>query len=444
MRSFTIGLTWRILLLTAVIGGIWHFGFNENWAGMIAFLALGMYLGFNMHHYVTDSNRKFTRFLESVRYSDFAVRYAAQAQKGDTFGELNRQFNEVLEAFRQARAEKEANLQFLHTIVQHLATGVLAFDHNGQLLLSNTAAFQLLDVYRLKTLDDLPESHQELALLIKNLKSKGKLLYQPDASRQLSVQGTVLLLRGKQMKLVTIQNILPELQRKEVDAWQNLTRVLRHEIMNSITPISSLIGTMQEIIKSDFTADNQNKAALADLEEALQIIASRSQGLMDFVNAYRAFSSIPKPKIAEFYVGKMFEKVVHLFQTNLKATGITVEVRAQPENLVATGDPDQIEMILINLIKNAIEALQNSAQQPRLLRISAGMGAQGKVQMEVEDNGPGIDPQLLEEIFIPFFTTKETGTGVGLSLSKQIIQHHNGNIRVRSTPGEGARFVLEF
>lgn len=452
MRRFILGISWRVAVLTALIlAASWAaVGEAGTWLGAALIFGLALGMVFNLHYYVTDANRKISRFLESVRYSDFAVRYSTHNLKGETFAELNRQFNEVLEAFRQARAEKEANLQFLHTIVQHLSTGVLAFDQTGNLLLSNTAAFQLLGIYRLRQIADLPDNHRELAQLLRNLKSKGKALYQPEPGRQLAVQGAALVLRGQPVRLVTLQNIFPELQSKELEAWQNLTRVLRHEIMNSVAPIASLIGTMQTIVKEELPRNTDNAAALTDLDEALDLVADRSRGLMNFVDAYRQFSAVPKPKPTEFPVKKLLDKIAQLLGPSLKNAGITLETQLEPDGLMLTADPEQIEMILINLVKNAREAMGTADgtslknQNPKLVTIKSGTGETGRVFIEVADTGTGIDAQLMEEIFIPFFTTKESGTGVGLSLSKQIMQLHGGNIRVASMPGEGARFVLEF
>ena len=435
VRSFSVSFLWRILLLSlsitgAVAAALWpkpQFGL----AFLMGIVASGV--AFSLYRYVNDTNRRLARFFESVRYSDFAIRFASGKDKGDSFAEVNRQFNEVLEAFRQTRAEKEANLLFLNTIVQHLSAGILVFDAQAGVLVSNSAAFQLLGVYRLHHLHDLPERHKALIQFVQQLRSKGKMLYQPESGRQLAVQGVSVSLQGRAVRLLTLQNIHPELQRKEVDAWRNLTRVLRHEIMNSVTPIVSLVETAQDIVRHDLG----NSPASADLTEALEVVASRSRGLMNFVEAYRSFSAIPAPRIEEFAVKHMLERVAQLTAPELREQKI---LRLQ-------ADTGQLEMVLINLVKNAREALAGSAKSsesgPRIT-LRAGADAKGKPFIEVEDNGPGIASELLDEVFIPFFTTKPTGTGVGLSISKQIMQLHGGDIRVSTAAGGGARFVLEF
>ena len=412
----------------------------QYWQIVLLFAGL-MSVSYSLFRYVSDTNRRLTRLFESIRYSDFAVRFSVQEEKGAGFGELSRQLNDVLEAFRQTRAEKEANLLFMNTIVQHLSAGILAFDMNNNLIISNNSAFQLLGVYRVNNIRDLPSNHQTLVDFVGSLKGKGKMLYQPEPGRQISVQGVSLTLQGRNVRLFTLQNIHPELQRKELDAWQNLTRVLRHEIMNSVTPIVTLIETMKDIVKTDLKPDS----ATADLEEALDIVGSRSRSLMDFVEAYRSYSAIPAPKPEKVQVSKIIERASTLVAADMKQAGILFDTTPTDTSLSFIVDPGQIEMILINLLKNAREAFDGMrSQEERRVALSAQSDSRGHILISVEDNGPGIEEDLLEEIFIPFFSAKVTGTGVGLSISKQIMQLHGGDIRVESTPGKGARFELRF
>lgn len=450
-RTFPAALAWRIVLLSGAIAAValtatyWR----NYWLALVLLLP-AIFAALGLFHYVNDTNRRLARLFESIRYSDFAIRFSSAREKGATFAEVNRQFNEVLEAFRQTRAEKEANLLFLNTLVQNLSTGLLAFDAQSGVIISNQAAFQLLGVYRLHHLNDLPERHAPLAQFVRQLNAKGKILYQPEAGRQLAVQGVNLSLMGRAVRLLTLQNIHPELQHKELDAWRNLTRVLRHEIMNSVTPIISLVETAQDIVQHDLA----ETSATADLAEALEVVAARSRGLVNFVDAYRSFSALPAPRFEDFPAKKLFAQVVSLAAAECKAQGIKLETFILPEDLQLHADPAQLEMVLLNLIKNAresIEAVQQKGkgagdEPAKEFRITLRAGADGKGRpfIEVEDSGPGIPPELLDEVFIPFFTTKTSGSGVGLSISKQILQLHGGDIRVSSQPGAGARFVLEF
>ncbi len=443
--TLSTGLAWRVIGLAIIITAtVVSFFWQLYWL-FILLTGGAVWASFRLFYYLDDTNRRLARLFESIRYSDFAIRFNSGKEKGGAYEEVNRQFNEVLEAFRQTRAEKEANLLFLNTIVQHLGTGVLAFDAQMGVLLSNNAAFQVLGIYRLHHLQDLPERHKLLADFVHNLHAREKLLYQPEAGRQLAIQGVTVNLQGRAVRLLTLQNIHPELQRKELDAWRDLTRVLRHEIMNSVTPIVSLIETMQDIVRTDLKID-KSAAALEDLEEALEVVASRSRGLMDFVEAYRSFSAIPPPKIDRLPARKLLDRVAQLASAELKSAAIQLEVFVVPEELSLDADASQIEMVLLNLVKNAREAFEAGVGEEVEKRIilRAGADNKGHAFIEVEDNGPGITADLREEIFIPFFTTKTTGTGVGLSISRQIMQLHGGNIRVGMGTGGGTRFILEF
>ncbi len=432
-----------LLLLVFMGGAYWHVAMGPQrdmtWLWSLC-IVLAAIVGWSLYRYVGDTNRRLTRFLESVRYSDFAVRFSAGTERGASFEQLNQQFNEVLEAFRQTRAEKEANLLFMNAVVQHLSVGVLAFDSQNTLLISNNSAFQLLGAYRFAHLDDLPGTHRVLVDFIENLRSKGRILYQPDSGRQIAVQGVSLNLQGRNVRLVTLQNIHSELQRKEVDAWRDLTRVLRHEIMNSVTPIVTIVETMQVIVEADLPPGE----AKADLEEALDVVATRSRSLVDFVEAYRTFSSIPQPRIETVQLKKIVEQAAALVAVDFKSNNIAWKVQWETNaDITLPADHGQIEMVLLNILKNAKEATLDQVPAPSIT-LRAGLDAKGSVYIAVDDNGPGINPELLEEIFIPFFTTKNTGTGVGLSISKQIMQLHGGDLYANSTMGKGSTFVLAF
>nr|WP_290928192.1 ATP-binding protein [Haliscomenobacter sp.] len=437
-------MVFRIILIILLIGAItWAFPQTNQMALTVLLGVLLLWRVINLYSYVNITNRKLVRFLESVRYDDFSVRFAAN-QDDPVFRELSKQFNEVLDAFRQVRADKEANSQYLQTIVQHVNTGLLAFDESGRIELINNAALRLLGLYRLKALKDLQEDNPELQAMLKNIGSSGSVLYQAAVDRQLSITGTSIRMRGKMIKLVAIQNIQSELENKELEAWQNLTRVLRHEIMNSVTPIASLVSTMRDIVQQEIQqVAHGSTETWQDLNEALEVVENRTNGLMNFVNAYRTFTSIPKPMLSPVMVLPLVQRITSLFAPTLKDKGIQLVYDIQPADLSISIDQDQIEMVLINLIKNAVEILEGQSQARIEIKSAVDQTAQRAV-LEVIDNGPGIEPNALEQIFIPFFTTKEDGTGVGLSLSRQILQMHGGVLSVESQLGNGARFSLIF
>ena len=457
MNRFAFGLGWRIVGIVVLTSAITYV-YLQHVNGLLLFplLIAEVTIALNLYRYVTSLNRKLTRFLESVRYSDFAVAFRADSNLGPTFHNLNDQFNEVLDAFRQARAEKEANLHYVNTIVQHVSVGLLTFDSAGQVELVNQTALRLLGIYRLRTLNDLNSTHAELAGLLRTAAmSSAPVSYQTGADGELSVRCTAVRLRGRLVTVVSMQNIRTELQQRELEAWQNLTKVLRHEIMNSITPIVSLAGTMRDIVETDLVpltaaSPEQNSdqpilissyvaESVNDLRDALTTIEQRGAGIMQFVDAYRNFTTIPQPIFADVPIEPLLRHVVQLAQAT--APNCQIEATIASPNVAVRADAAQIEMVLLNLIKNAVESV-GKTNCPTIQLTAETIGP--RVMIRVTDNGPGIEPEALEQIFIPFYTTKKTGSGIGLSLSRQIMQLHNGQLTAESTPGAGSTFSLVF
>ncbi|HMQ01048.1 MAG TPA: ATP-binding protein, partial [Cyclobacteriaceae bacterium] len=252
-------------------------------------------------------------------------------------------------------------------------------------------------------------------------------------------------IRGNLYKLVTLQNITPEMQQQEITAWQNLSRVLRHEIMNSITPISSLTSTLKDILAQDLIAKNNHfelgKENAEDLKDGLNTIESRSKGLIKFIDAYRDYTSLPKPNIQPVKIKELMAKVSGLLMNGIKGKGIQFSCKCEPEELTIKADEELVEQVLINLIKNASEALHET-ENAKIIFNAEYEG--GDVLITVEDNGPGIIKEAIDQIFIPFYSTKRTGSGIGLSLSRQIMQMHGGTLTVSSEPDVRTVFTLRF
>ena len=440
MNRFSLNILLRILLLILTItAGCWLW-----WSGyqLVVLLVVPLLLMqvFALYHYLNRVNRKLTLFLEAIRYEDFSIRFSADNKLGKSFSALNHQFNEVLEAFRQTRAEREANLKYIDTIIQHISIGILSFDGDGKIELINPAAFRLMGIYRLRYLDELKNAHPQLSELLQELPAGHKTLYATQNGQQLSIHAASVRLQGRFVKLISLQNIHSELQKKELEAWQNLTKILRHEIMNSVTPIVSLIGTMQEIVEHDIPVNSAQTEAVDDLKEALETIESRSKGIMNFVNAYRDYTTLPKPQFTNINLKQLINSVSNLLQSDIRAAGITYTAHVSPDNIEIHADETQLQMVLINLIKNAMDALEHT-EKPRI-QVKGAMGNAQQIIIEVTDNGPGIEPEAQERIFIPFFTTKKKGSGIGLSLSQQIIQMHGGQLKVASPPEKGTTFYV--
>jgi two-component system, NtrC family, nitrogen regulation sensor histidine kinase NtrY len=398
-----------------------------------------------LYHFISQTNRKLTRFLESVKYSDFISGFANDNKLGKSFRELNTAFNEVLEAFRRARTEKEEHWQYLNTIVQQVRTGIISFDPEGRVQLMNANAKRFIGKINLKNVHELADKNPSLYQALMDVQSGKSTLYKAGNEFLLTLHATELRIRGNTVKLVTLQNIQTELQKQELEAWQNLTRVLRHEIMNSITPISSLTSTLREILEQDLIKKEDTyelkPEGADDLREGLTTIESRSKGLIKFIDAYREYTSVPQPKLKSIRIKDLIEKVAQLLRPEFKKTSIQFTYKSDSEYLTIQADEEMIEQVLINLIKNAIESLENV---PNGKIVLTGTVNENVVIIEVTDNGPGIIPEAIERIFIPFFTTKKSGSGIGLALSRQIMQMHNGSLTVKSEPDVKTTFTLNF
>ncbi|MEM8566710.1 MAG: ATP-binding protein [Bacteroidota bacterium] len=446
-KDFRFRVAFRVVLLGVVMAAlVWSLKdptmiVTTALFGFIIVLQLS-----ELYRFIARTNRRLTLFLESIKYSDFVSAFSADNELGQSFKELNVAFNDVLEAFRKARSEKEEHLQYLNTIVEHVSTGLISYDDTGQVHLINATAKRFLKVDSLRNIEELLETQSRLYKVLFDLPAGKSALYRIEGDIQLSVNATDIILRGRQMKLVALQNIQPELQKKELEAWQNLTKVLRHEIMNSITPIASLTSTMKDILIEDL--DNLEdhfelpEEAVEDLQEGLETIESRSQGLIRFIDAYRDYTSIPLPKMVKLSVQQFLDQVVNLLKVELRKAQVQISVAVTPGDLTLEGDVELLEQVLINLVKNAIEAFE-SHNRPKI-ELRAELNEMDNVKIMVRDNGKGIIREALDQIFIPFYSTKTSGSGIGLSLSRQIMQLHHGTLTVDSEPNEFTEFTLTF
>lgn len=445
-NDFRFRVAFRVLLIGVTMALFIYMVTRPNMifaAALTSLIVFGQLI--ELYRFTSQTNRKLTRFLESVKYSDFISGFAHDNKLGRSFRELNTAFNEVLEAFRKARTEKEEHWQYLNTIVQQVRTGIISFDPEGSIQLINPIAKKFIGIPNPKNIRELATSNPKLFAALMDVQSGKSTLYKSGGEYLLTLQSTELRIRGNTVKLVTLQNIQTELQKQELEAWQNLTRVLRHEIMNSITPISSLTSTLREILDHDLVKKNSHYElktdGAEDLREGLNTIEGRSKGLIKFIDAYREYTSLPQPKLKTIRLMDLIEKVAQLLKPEIKKTNIQFDYSCDSEYLTLQADEEMIEQVLINLVKNAMEALEPNPQPRITLK---GTYDNNAVIIQISDNGPGIIPEAIERIFVPFFTTKKTGSGIGLALSRQIMQMHNGTLTVESEPDVKTTFTLRF
>jgi two-component system, NtrC family, nitrogen regulation sensor histidine kinase NtrY len=448
-RSFRFGVIARVLILSvAILLTIYLLRLTSHHLSGIIMIFVNILLIVELIRFVERTNRKLTLFLDSIRHSDFASSFSDKG-KGKSFEELNQAFNEVIHDFKKTRAEKEEHFNYLQTVVQHVSIGIIAFRKDGKVDLFNNAAKNLLRISSLRLINDLANIKSELPGTLLRMKAGDKHLckiFVEDELLQLSVYATEFRMRGEEYVLISLQNISAELDEKEVESWQKLIRVLTHEIMNSITPISSLISTiLQMLFKTEEGDLTLNKLSHEDREGlllALKTIQNRGQGLLSFVEIYRNLTRIPKPNFRYFGVSEIFERAEILLNPKIEQMGINFSTKIVPANLMITADPDLIDQVIINLMLNAMEAVKDNPEPG--ISLIAYQNLNGRISIDVVDNGYGIKPDIMDKIFMPFFTSKREGNGIGLSLSRQMMYLHKGNITVKSKPGEGSTFTLTF
>lgn len=398
--------------------------------------------------YVERTNTRLTHFLESIRHSDFSSSFSDMGL-GSSFDDLNRAFMEVIEEFKKYRAEKEEHFNYLQTVVQHVSIGIIAFDRQGKIDILNNAVRRLLRLKPIRFISELSAVKDDLPEILMNIKAGDRTLvrlYIGDELLQVSLYATAFRMRGNDYTLVSMQDISSELDEKEIESWQKLIRVLTHEITNSITPISSLAATVREMLlqedKDKLLLKALDSEDLSNVQGAIDTIQKRSQGLLNFVEIYRNLTRIPKPNFRYFRVSEIFERSENLLRPKLSEMGIKCSDRVFPPDLMITADPDLVDQVIINMILNAMDAVKGS-ENPTI-SILATVNSSNRVVIDIRDNGTGIKPDIMDKIFMPFFTSKKNGSGIGLSLSRQIMHLHKGSISVKSKPGEGTTFTLTF
>ncbi len=448
-KHFRLHIIIRVVLISASVLLLFYLLFQTDLYATTAIigLAIGLQI-YGLIRFVDQTNRDLSRFLLAIRHGDYSQSFTPRAS-GRSFKELHDAFNEVISFIQEQRSEKEEQYWYLQAVVQHIGMGLIAFRQNGEIDLINGAARKLLRAITTHTrqagvtprsIQSLEQINKPLADAVYALQDGGKNIVKIQTSDDifhLAVYATMFKLGGDRYTLVSFQNIGRELEEKEMEAWQNLIRVLTHEIMNSVTPISSLASTGSSLVKSEIAGE-----VVDDIRDAFQTIEKRSEGLLHFVNAYRNLTRIPKPSFQITPVKDMFNNIIKLLKPQIAGNNTMVETSVEPKKLEVTADPELIEQVLINLLKNSIEALQE--RDGAVIRLTARLDPQGRVVMQVADNGPGIVPEAIEKIFIPFFTTKDNGSGIGLSLSRQIMRLHGGSISVRSIPDKETVFTLRF
>jgi len=443
---FTAGITLRLVLIFSAMLALAVMTGQE--ARLFSILGVGLLLVVlvvELFHKILRTNRILESLLDSIRYGDYNKNIGEKA-KDLGFSGLAEAAQQIIRAISSAQIEKETQYQYLQTILEHIHTAVITLNEKHQTELVNPLALNTLGMYttRRPSWKEIGKAAPHFADTVARLGESGRemiRLSNTPVGKQLLILANTVKIGGRKIKILTFQDIEPEIEQKEMESWHTISRIMAHEIMNSLTPLSSLTETGIMMLQEDGKVRDiatLPQTTINNLYQALTTIADRNRALCQFIGNYRQLSRLPLPEKETLLVSGLLDEIGELYREPMREKGIGFTVSPGPATrLTIQGDHGQLKQVLINLVKNGMEALDN-VKEP-------GLGISAKrvfdqVHVEVSDNGPGIPTDLLNKIFVPFFSTKPEGSGIGLSLSRQIIRNHGGQLSVASVPGIGTRF----
>ena len=396
-------------------------------------------------YFLNDWNRKIAYFIDAVRNEDSSLKFPENI-KNKALQMLHESLNKVNDFITKTKIQIEHKEKFYEALIEHSATGLISINEHGDFEILNNTARKYIGVEYTANIHMLKQRNKALYHVLNEIKpgeTTTTKIFINDDFFLLSVRCTEIIYLKKKLKLISLHNIRFELEEKEIESWQKLFRVITHEIMNSIAPIISVSNTLGRMYKKDdefISSTEITDKIITDTAKGLTVIEDMSNSLMNFVNSYRSLNKIPKPDFKEMHAKPWLENIRTMAQKIINEENVRLKLHVKPGTGYFMGDENLLNQVIINLIKNANEALENN--EDGLISISCSSDYPGKILIEIADNGAGIDFEDIDQVFVPFFTTKEHGTGIGLSLCRQIIRLHNGNITVKSKPGEGTVFRI--
>ena len=441
-------ITIRVILIgLAMVLVVFVINQKQLYVASILSVLLVLGLLFELWHFLDRVNRDINSFLINIIHKDLTIGYNTGKTRKDNL--LYGTFNKVLDEIRNARIDKEAHYQFLQTILSLVKTALISFDKDGKIILKNPSAEQFLPHPSSSRIKAMEEVNPGLYAVIMQLKpGENELLRTKigDEPVRLSVYATEFRMKGISYKLVVLQNITNEMEVQELDAYHKLIRVLTHEIMNSVTPISSLSSAMNDMLR-DIKGNRRDTGDLDDEEKddlynSLHAIEERSKGLIRFVGTYKNLTRVPVPRFTRIRLKDIFAEIKTLMGPDMEEAGIQLSFHVYDEDLMIKADHEMLGRILINLIKNAAEAIVENDKKGKIDVFAEKSG--NRVNVRIRDNGPGIPAEEADKLFVPFYTTKKSGSGIGLSLCRQMMKSNKGHISFRSEKGKGTEFILEF
>jgi len=435
-----------LLLLFALLFG-WLI-FENNQYLISIFPAIGILVVVtNLIRFFNKTNRQLFYFFDSIQNEDSTLSFP-ESTRNKTLQDLNKSLIKVNQLIQHIQIENRQQEQYFQALLEHAAAGIMTFDKNGFILHSNSSVKKLFTLEVLTHLNQLDKVDHRLFVSLKNiLPSEQKLvtINNRQGPIQLLMKASLFISDRKELILLSVQDIKNELDEKELDSWRKLIRVMMHEIMNSITPITSLSESLAGYFYSGENIKTPEEINIKTIEttiKGLEVIKEQGKSLISFVESYRKLTRLPQPNKKLFIIDNLVENIRILSGAFKHADNIEVNCKVEPKDLEIFGDEKMISQVLINLVRNAFQA--NAENENAKVNIIAVVNQNERPEVRVIDNGPGISEELLDKIFIPFFTTKESGTGIGLSLSRQIMLLHGGNLKVVSYPGKSTSAILAF
>ena len=435
---FAIVLRGIILIGSSVAGTLFYL--QDNWwalgfCGLILTIVL-----FNTLYFYNAINRKLTLFFESIRNEDTTLHFPEQVKSG-SLKNLHRSLNNINQVLSTIKTHSEHKEWFFKELMRHSATGLIAVDSKGYVEIVNKTALQLFGAKLIVHIDRLKQLNKELWDTFQALEPNQSKTVRTVVRNELHVvmvKMVKLKFQEEEFLIYSLNDIKSELEENELDSWQKLIRIMTHEIMNSITPISSISETLSGYFKKgEKITENQ----LVNLSDGLEVINERSKGLTHFVENYRRLSRVPKPEFREIAIDDWLESLLKLADQRVSAEHVQMAVFNRVSVKTFLGDQKLLTQVALNLIYNAVDSLTQVGKEDRSLKIKV-IEKDNKIRFQFIDNGPGIPMEQIDQVFIPFFTTKEDGSGIGLSLSRQIMRLHKGQLNVRSNPGVETVFEM--
>ena len=435
----------RIVLLFITLSAASYLFVNAWFIYLVITVPVLLYQVLELYRFQRKAHVELDQFVESVHYRDFS-RYFDVKHAPVELQPLRKGFNEINTTFKVISKERETQYQYLQKILEMIDTGILMFaEHNGEVVWMNESLKKMMQLPYLKTIHSLSRRDNELYREILQLKpgeNKVAVAHLEKDSFKVLLSATTFQTDGQKYKLIAFQNVNEALDETESKAWQKLLSVMTHEIMNSVAPISSLAETLKHRLQRSAKNPEAEPGSMDDLELGIDTIKRRSEGLLKFAETYRNLNKITKLNLQKVYVRDLFENMHQLMEPTLDQKNIELEIILKDPDLQLDADTNLVEQVLINLIVNAIEAVKDR-EDPRII-LSAYTTSNRKTVIKVTDNGIGMPEEVVDKIFIPFFSTKKNGSGIGLSLCKQIMMLHRGNVQVQSVEGKGTAFLMQF